>query len=330
MKYIDRVYGESEINEPVILELIGSPSLLRLKGVDQAGYRALWVKPDAEIGEGDHSRFAHSLGVYLLLKKYGAPLEEQIAGLIHDVSHTAFSHCIDYVLAGTSGKNQDYQDSSFERYVKNSEIPLILKRYGFDPAYVMDDANFPLKEKLLPDLCADRIDYSLKTAVIFDELNEDDAQAILSDLLVENGLWYFRNFESAARFAELFRMLNNNYYACFLSAVMFRAIGDCLKYAMEHKYISMQDFYTTDDVIIEKMKQYVSEDRQLAVFWDRMNGKVKAVPGGNISTFVKSRVVDPFFKKEGRLQRVSTVDKSWARILKEETKPREYFVSFEQ
>ena len=67
MKYVDRVYGEFEITEPVILELISSPSLQRLKDIDQAGYRPLWVKPNANTGKHDHSRFAHSVGVYLLL-----------------------------------------------------------------------------------------------------------------------------------------------------------------------------------------------------------------------------------------------------------------------
>ena len=34
----------------------------------------------------------------LLIKKLGGSVEEQIAGLLHDVSHTAFSHVIDYVF----------------------------------------------------------------------------------------------------------------------------------------------------------------------------------------------------------------------------------------
>ena len=97
MKYLDQVYGENEINEPVILEIIASPEMQRLKGVDQAGYFEPYF-PGVQ-----HTRFEHSMGVYLLLKKYGAPLEEQIAGLIHDISHPAFSHAGDYYfMAGGS------------------------------------------------------------------------------------------------------------------------------------------------------------------------------------------------------------------------------------
>jgi hypothetical protein len=152
MQYTDRVYGASEIVEPVILELIACPTLQRLKEIDQAGYLEPYF-PGAS-----HSRFEHSVGVYLLLKNYGAPLDEQIAGLIHDVSHSAFSHCIDYVLAEGDIEKQGHQDNVFDDFVRKSEIPSILEKYGFDISRVLDDANFPLKEKDLPDLCADRID----------------------------------------------------------------------------------------------------------------------------------------------------------------------------
>ena len=66
MRYIDRIYGESEIAELVILELINFPTLQRLKEIDQVGYFEPYFHGTA------HSRFEHSVGVYLLLKKYSA------------------------------------------------------------------------------------------------------------------------------------------------------------------------------------------------------------------------------------------------------------------
>ncbi len=173
MNIKDRVYGDVEILESVLLEIINSPTLQRLKYIDQAGYRPLWVKSDVEIGEYENSRFAHSLGVCLLLHKYKTPIEEQIAGLIHDVSHSAFSHCIDYILEVGSEKEQNHQDNFFDSYIRKTEIPHIIKKYGFDLNYILNDENFPLKEKKLPNLCADRIDYSLRTVIIFDELDKE-------------------------------------------------------------------------------------------------------------------------------------------------------------
>ena len=143
MRYYDRVYGEFEIDEPVILEIINSDSLQRLKGIDQAGYYQMWVRPSDEISELDHSRFAHSMGVFLLLRQFDASIEEQIAGLIHDVSHSAFSHCIDYILDVGSEQEHSHQDKVFEDFVKTTAIPEVLQKYGFDPDYILNEKNFP-------------------------------------------------------------------------------------------------------------------------------------------------------------------------------------------
>ena len=173
MIYKDIIHGEVEISEPVILELIDSPSIQRLKGIDQAGYSEPYF-PNTK-----HNRFEHSMGDYLLLRKYGAPIEEQINGLIHDVSHSAFSHCIDYVLASGSQKNHDLQDNIFVDFVLKTEIPSILRKYDFDIDYILDEKNFPLQERDLPDLCADRIDYSLRTAIVFKESEQEEVRNIL-------------------------------------------------------------------------------------------------------------------------------------------------------
>src|SRR3989344_6307050 len=133
MKYADRVYGNFEIEEPAILGLINSETFQRLKDIDQMGYFEPHFHGTA------HSRLEHSIGVYLLLKMYGAPLEEQIAGLIHDVSHSAFSHCIDYVLDAGSEKEHNHQDNIFDEFVRTTQIPEIIKKYGFDPDYIFND-----------------------------------------------------------------------------------------------------------------------------------------------------------------------------------------------
>jgi len=333
MKYVDRVYGEFEIIEPIILELIESTPLQRLKEIDQAGYRPLWVKPNAETGEYDHSRFAHSLGVYLLLRKYGAPLEEQITGLIHDVSHSAFSHCIDYVLDSGSEKEHNHQDNLFDSYIRKTEIPEIIRKYGFDLEYILDDKNFPLKEKNLPDLCADRIDYSLKTAVIFGELNDIGKKYLLDNLTTENNNWVFQDFESAKKYAELFLKLNTDYYAGLASAIMFRTVGDCLRYALQKGYISEDDLYTTDKLVVEKIEGFLDKDEKLRILFGRMNNKVKIIndPSNyDASVFCKSRVVDPLFKQGQEIKKISDVDPSWDDIIKRESRPKQYFLKFDK
>ena len=91
----DILYGQAEIDQPVLIELLKAPELQRLQQVGMGGYYP--GSPYAS-GHRDYTRHRHSVGVMLLLRRFNAPLEEQIAGLIHDVSHSAFSHTIDYIL----------------------------------------------------------------------------------------------------------------------------------------------------------------------------------------------------------------------------------------
>lgn len=323
MEYQDRIYGKVEITEPVVLDLINCSTMQRLKGIDQAGYFTVYY-PNTS-----YSRFEHSVGVYLLLKMYGASLEEQIAGLLHDVSHSAFSHCIDYVLDAGSQKEHDHQDNIFEDFVRKSEIPEIIKKNNLDLDYILDDSHFPLKEKNIPDLCADRIDYSLRAALVFKEI--DNAKYLLDNLTVENNQWVFKNFESARKFAEVFKKLNSYYYAGLLSAAMFKTVGDCLKYSLEKGYLSEADLYGTDLEVLKKIEANSVNDEKLKLLFDRMNNKIgfRNDPEDYESDiFCKSRIVDPLCHHNGGVKRVSQIDSQWKKILKEELKPKEYFIKY--
>jgi len=335
MDYKDRIYGETEISEPIVLELLASPTLQRLKGVDQFGYIPGYASvPSGGFPGGQVTRFEHSVGVFLLLRKYSASLVEQIAGLLHDVSHTVFSHSTDYALRdGESAAKQDHQDNVFETFVKNSDIPGILLKHGLDVNYILDDRNFPLKEKKLPDLCADRIDYFLRDGVDIGVMEKEVARDFLNHLRAENSVWFFDNFEVAKKCVDLFFELNRKYYCAFDDARMFAAVGDCLKYSLGKGYVEKSNLFTTDEEVVAKIKNHLDNDEKLKLLFSRMNNEVGAE--NNPTDFdqrvlCKSRAVDPFFRDGDKLKRVSEVDADWAEKLKEELKPKEYFLKFEK
>ena len=107
----DIVYGDVEIDEPVLIELINSDALQRLKHINQAG-ASKYIMPKPV------TRFEHCVGAMILLKRLGASLEEQIAGLLHDVPHTAFSHVIDFVFKTCK---LDYLDKNHNYHEKHHE-----------------------------------------------------------------------------------------------------------------------------------------------------------------------------------------------------------------
>ncbi|MFP9052094.1 HD domain-containing protein, partial [Enterococcus faecalis] len=91
MEISDIIYGQHHI-DGVLEELIKSAPVQRLKGIYQGGASFLVNR------KWNVTRYEHSIGVMLLIKKLGGTIEEQIAGLLHDVSHTAFSHVVDVVF----------------------------------------------------------------------------------------------------------------------------------------------------------------------------------------------------------------------------------------
>lgn len=170
---LDRIYGITKIDSPVLIELIRSKPVQRLKKISQFGV------PDEFYHLKNYSRYEHSLGVMLLLKQLGASEEEQIAGLLHDVSHTAFSHVVDWVIG--TGHVEDYQDTQHKDVIASSKITNILKRYGYNPHKIADYHHFPLLERELPIVCADRADYSLR------EFPMSIARKCKESLIVKNG-----------------------------------------------------------------------------------------------------------------------------------------------
>ncbi|MFH2104674.1 MAG: HD domain-containing protein [Parcubacteria group bacterium] len=326
MQYNDRIYSSVEIKEPVILELIACPAIQRLKEIDCSGY----MKP--HFPDIERSRFEHSLGVFLLLRKYNTSLEEQIAGLIHDVSHSAFSHCVDYALAAGSQKEQSHQDNIFDAFVRQTEIPKILAKYNIDINYILDESNFPLEENNIPDICADRIDYFLREGTIFKELSQSQLQKFLTNLTVKNNNWIFKNYAVASEYAQLFSQLNKVYWSGLPSAIMFITVGNFLKRSLAQKYITERDLYATDQAVLAQTKKHLAQDEILNTWWQRMNAPTKYFTSDpqdyDQLVHVKSRIVDPLCQHQGKTKRVSDVNKKWKKVVTEELKPKEYFIKF--
>lgn len=322
MEISDRVHGSVHVTEPLLVELIESPALQRMKGISVAGYFTPWLPNDTR------NRFEHSVGVMHALGQFGASLEEQAAGLIHDVSHGTFSHCLDYVLADAS-LTQDHQDNIQDSFVREkTNIPAICAKYGMSADQVLDDARHPLKEQPLPDLCADRIDYSLRDAVGCGVIPAEEARRLFSGLSVEEGRWILKDASIGRAFAESFRATNRSWWSDFPTAIMFRTVADYLRHALSKKYVVVDDLYTTDAEALAKINAHLAEDSQLADLWKRMNDPEgwKNDPSHPEAKIVcKSRMVDPLVRHEGKVVRLSTIQPDWGDIVKAEGKPRDWF-----
>ena len=328
----DKLYGTFNINEPILIDLLNSKAISRLKGISMGGYYPAYPIIQSE----DLNRYHHSIGVFLLLRKFNASIEEQIAGLIHDTSHSAFSHTIDYIKECQNDeeqKTQSGQDDIHENFIKHSDIYEILEKHSFDISYILDDKNFPLKENNTPDICADRIDYSIRTAYAYKAINDEQKDYLINSLRIYNGSFVFKDFNSSQFFAKMFWNMDQEHWSGIKSAVMFTLSGNLFKIAIKNKYLKFADFYELSDFeIIEKIKPHINKDLELKKYYEDLHLTKENFtnnPNDYIrKIFCKLRVVDPYFITPSyELKRVSELDKDFAKQLKSINKFKEYFVS---
>jgi uncharacterized protein len=298
----DKIYGEVQADSPVILELLETKAMQRLKGIGQFGV------PDDFYHLKNYSRFTHSLGVFMILKKLGAGEEEQISGLLHDISHTAFSHVVDWVIG--DGKNENYQDTQHEKYISKREISRILKKYNYHPHRILDHKNFPLLEKEIPDVCADRLDYSLQ------EFPLNIARECFKNLTVVTNKIVFKDEKSAFLFASNFLKRNLEHWAEYEAVSRYRLFANVLRIALKEEIIIFSDFKKTDSYIVGKLIKSSNEKIQKILKILR-NKSLKELARGNDYAYKKFRHVDPLFIEDKKLFKLSEVNKRFKNMLLE-------------
>lgn len=164
----DAVHNYIHVDQLVLLELINSKEMQRLRRIKQLG-GTHQVYQSAE-----HSRFCHSLGVYFIVRKmiFNSDVGEYIndydkltvmcAALLHDIGHGPFSHCFE----GAFGLN--HEEFTIKIINGNSEVNHILE--SFEPGFSRKVSsiiekkhpNKILIQMISSQLDADRMDYLLR------------------------------------------------------------------------------------------------------------------------------------------------------------------------
>ncbi|MAG60253.1 hypothetical protein CL619_00555 [archaeon] len=296
----DKVYGEVEVNEEVLLELMDSAPLQRLKKIDQHGARSFVFT------NGSVSRYDHCVGVMLLLRKLGASIEEQIAGLLHDVPHTAFSHVIDYVFEKNNDE-QEFHERFFEKVVMCSDVPEILLKHGFDVKRVINEKLFNLLEKSGPDLCADRLDYSFRDFIAFYG-KDGRCERFISHLIVHDNEIIFNDVSVGLEFAEHYLWMGREQWSHELNVASYHYLAKALKRALGSHVINFEDLFSTDDAVMKKLRSskdpIISEN--LSYLVPTLKVETCNEDEADINSMAKLRYVDPkILLLDGFVKRVS-------------------------
>lgn len=307
--FVPTIYGTFEVSEPVLIDLFSCKAMERVKGVRQYGAYDYVIKPVKE-----YSRYDHCVGVWALLKLFGAGLEEQIAGLLHDVSHTAFSHTGDLLFGQGHGSQTAYQDSIHRWYLLQFGVDKILEKYGIPvDSVIPDEKRHTMLEQKLPDICADRLEYNLYAGILTKMLTLDEIGAIVKDIRFENGKWFFNDPALAKKFAVVSLFNSEHVWGGPVDAYIVAWLVQAIKRGLSVGVLTQDDIhFSVDDVVWEKLKK--SSNEQILACVQKIEqgsqGFVSADQCRNNEPIIKSkfRGIDPLVKTAKGLQRLTEID----------------------
>lgn len=304
--YQDRVYGDFQITEAVLIDLIHSQAVQRLHGILQHGITGL-------LGiTRKTSRFEHSMGVMLLVRRLGASLEEQIAALLHDISHTTFSHVIDYVFDGHL--QQSYHEIHKEAYMAETDLPGVLSAFGYDWRDFLHEEHYSLLEQASPSLCADRLDYFLRDSLDLGLSSYSEIQLAIQHLVVYDGRIVTDDLQIAQWLGFTFMKADQASWANFREVGLYEITAQAIRYALKTGVINEQDFWLTDQVLWAKLKN--SQDPKLGQQLDRIDPETRFIRDAQRAEFwvaTKLRTIDPSVLLNGVVQPLSQIDQEFAR-----------------
>lgn len=290
------IFGKQEIEEQVLQELIESQPVQRLKHIQQSGPQKYFMDITPI------TRYEHSIGVMLLLKQHNASLEEQIAGLLHDVPHTAFSHLVDFVF---ETKDHEYHENFKEKIVYDSEIPQILEKHGYQTDKILDETRFKLLERDMPALCGDRIEYSLR---YMKKSRNQRIEHIKNNIETHQNLFVLKDKKIAEEYALQFIKTDKQCWADPKQVATTEIFARMIRRAFELNELQEQELFGTDNEVYQKI---------IDIQDDQINDKLRLLNSGfdvklvedkkeaDISTKTKARYIDPHVKTGENLERVS-------------------------
>lgn len=297
MNIKDTIYGEFDV-EPIFEEIINTKEVQRLKGIHQGGASYL-INPKWNV-----TRYEHSVGTMLFIRLMGGSIEEQIAGLLHDISHTAFSHVIDFAL---NNSEEDYHEKIYDNLIESSDIPKILLGNGYDYKDILfNESKWTILEKSAPKLCADRIDYTLRDRYHYGDMTKEEIKIFLNNLKIVNGEVVIESTEVSEWFVD-------NYYkeviGLFLDPLNVYAnnrLAKALSIALELKEITLEDLLKDDQYVYNLLKK--SGSNKVIELIESIHKDVKLKENKlnyNIHQKQKVRVIDPTIILDNKLYKTS-------------------------
>lgn len=297
MKIIDSIYGEFEV-EPIFELIINTKEVQRLKEIHKGGASYL-INPKWNV-----TRYEHSIGTMIFIRLMGGSIEEQIAGLLHDISHTTFSHVVDFVL---KNNNQDYHEKIYDEIIESSNIPQILLNNGYDYKDILfNESKWTILEKSAPKLCADRIDYTLRDMYHYGFISKEEIKSFLDHLNVINGEIVITSIEISEWFVNTYYKEVIDFFMDPLNVYACDKLSKALETALDLNEITLDDLLKEDKYVYRLLENSNSEEVLNSI--KSINNEVKLIEDReeyDIFQKHKVRIIDPTIFIDGKLYKTS-------------------------
>lgn len=164
-----------------LLKYIAAPEMQRLINIGMAcglDYTSLYTYRKF------YSVFEHSIGVAFIVWHFTHDKKQTLAGLFHDIATPAFKHSIDFM--NHDAETQESTEDKTAEIIRNSRvITKQLKRDNILPSEVSDYHIYPIADNPVPQLSADRLEYTLANGYyLYDIWNFEQIKTFYNDITV--------------------------------------------------------------------------------------------------------------------------------------------------
>ena len=263
-----------------------------------------------------YSRLDHSVGVALIIWNFTKDKTQTIAGLLHDVSTTVFSHVSDF-RKGDALTQTSTEEPTTKMILSDSALCKLMESDGIEPKNVVDYHIYPIADNEIPSLSADRLEYMYPSGLALDGswTFEEIAKTYNNLTILKNeenkDELGFKTIEMANLYCKKFCMighilqLNEN-------KLCLQLLSQIMSKAVEQNFLQEEDFMTlSESKIIEKIESFISkktlslEEQKFATMYNTFRKMTKVehtnqkLPEDKyfcVSLKVKQRYINPLVK----------------------------------
>jgi hypothetical protein len=218
---------------------------------------------------------------------------------------------IDYVFGGHD--TQSYHEDKKLEFVAGTDIPITLKKHGYNWLDFMDETRFTLLEQDLPHLCADRLDYFLRDARDLGLATDVEVIKALSHLHTFQDQIVTDTLDAARWLGYTFIEADKASWANFREVGLYELAACAIRRGLDIGVLTELDLWGTDRTAWEKL--HTSRDPQLQHHLRRVHADTQFVwdeqnPEFRVST--KLRSIDPDIVVNETVQPLSKLDPDFA------------------